>query len=470
MRTRPGWRGARRALVILTAIGGALAVPSSALAIQLITVNTTGDTPTPGKTTLRQAIAQANALSGSVEITLTARGTYQLTQCGPGTDTSNNEGNLTYYGSAQLTIEGNGNSLRQTCSGDRILLTQTSTLLNVNDLTLSGGDAANQPGGAIWSQGNGELDLKNDVFTENHSDAAGGGVAASDGKLVITGSTFVSNSATELAGAIASIGPVVIVNSTVSGNSGGLSAGSPANVGGVAASAGLTLIYSTVQDNTAQNLNIEQGGLVSYASVIGLSHPTPGAPSYPTCEIAGGTKSLGYDVSSDPSCGFGNGPGDRSSSNPDLRPEASPLGAFEAFPGPGSPLINAIPTSACFPAAVVALVPEYASLTFDQFGTKRPQGSGCDIGALEVPFPVGRIHHSRHPVAGQKVTFSGAGSTETNAKIVSYVWHFGDHSRAAHGRRVKHTFARPGRYHVKLTLVDSNGERTTVKQLVIVRA
>lgn len=460
------WVSARGALLALTVAGAALLVPSSALAIQAITVTTTRDGSIPGKTTLRQAIDQANAATGAVEIVLAARGTYALTECGPATDQSNQEGQLAYYGSAQLTIEGSGNTIRQTCPSDRVLSLLTSSLTNVNDATIAGGTGAAQPGGGIYNGSNGELDLKNDVFTGNHSDAAGGGVANTSAKLVVVGTTFVSNSGTELAGAIASIGPVELVKSTVSGNTGGTAPGSPAPVGGIAASNGLLMVYSTVQDNTAENVNVEQGGLKSYASVVGLSHPTPGQ-RFATCGITGGTKSLGYNFSADSSCGFGSGVGDKTHGNPDLRPNATSTGAFEAVPGPGSPLVNAIRRSACAPASVVALVPVYAGLRTDQFGTPRPEGPACDIGAIEVPFPTAVIHWSpRHLVAGVTVKFSGAASHEIGGSIKSYAWTFSRHGRASHGARVKHTFARRGRYTVTLTVTDANGEKTTVSTQV----
>lgn len=467
MQLKTGARSTRRVLAGLVATIGVLVAPSSALAIQAIPVTTNQDGVVPGKTTLRQAIGQANAAAGAVEITLDAHGTYTLTQCGPTTDTSNGSGNLSYFGSAQLTIEGNGNTLRQTCPGDRALLLDSSSLINVNDLTISGGDAAGQPGGGIWSQGTGELDLKNDVFSGNHSDAAGGGVAESSGKLVAVGTTFVSNSGTELAGGIASIGPMELIKSTVSGNTGGTAPGSPAPVGGVAASDGLLMIYSTVQDNTAQNINVEQGGLESYASVVGLSHPT--GQTYPTCGINGGTTSLGYNFSADPSCGFGGGPGDRTHGNPKLEPQATASGAFEAIPAKGSPLINAIPKAKCDPPSIAALAPVYAGLVFDQFGTKRPQGTGCDIGAVEVPIPSGQIRHQPRQIhAGAHTEFIASGAKEVDGRIVQYIWRWGDRTTPGHGRHAVHVFSRSGHYRVKLILVGSNGQRTTIVKRVAV--
>jgi len=454
--------GARCGLLVLLATGGSLALATPALAIQAINVTTTQDGTVAGKTTLRQAIDQANAASGEVEIVLAARGTYTLSQCAPGTDTSNREGPLTYFGSVPVTFEGNGNTLRQTCPGDRILNLQTAELVNINDLTLTGGDAAGQPGGGVWSQGTGELDLKNDVFTNNHSDAAGGGVANGGGKLVITGTTFNTNSGTELAGGIASIGPMELVNSTVTGNTGGTAPGSPANVGGIAASSGLTMIYSTVQDNTAQNINVQQGGLASFGSAVGLSHPT--GKTYPDCQINGGTKSYGYNFSADQSCGFGGGPGDRSGGgDPKFEPEFTTTGALEIVPKKGSRLIDVIPKSACAPPAVAALAPVYVNLHFDQVGTRRPQGKGCDIGAIEVPMPTAAFTVKPHgPKAGRTVKFTST-SKELGGRVVSYTWAFGDHSRKAHGRTVKHVFKHRGRYTVTLTVKDAAGNTATKK-------
>jgi PKD domain len=447
----------RGALVVVGVAASGLVAAPSALAIQTIVVNTNRDGAVPGKTTLRQAIDRANLAAGEVDIVLAARGTYALSQCGPGTDETNRQGPLTYYGGVTLTISGNGNTLRQTCSSDRVLNLLSSNLVNINDLTVAGGDAAGQPGGGIWSQAGGELDLKNDVFTGNHSDAAGGGVAAA-GKVVATGTTFTLNSGTELAGAIASTGPIELVKSTVTGNNGGTAPTSPANVGGIAASDGLTMIYSTVQDNTAQNINVQSGGLTSYGSVVGLART---GRTYPSCQIGGGTTSLGYNFSNDASCGFGHGAGDRSNGgDPKLRPQNSPSGALEIVPAPHSRLIDAISRSRCAPRNIVSLAPVWAGLTTDQFGTPRPQGRGCDIGAVEVPVPVARIHVlTRHPREGSAVRFSGAGSRVFGGRIVRYIWSFGDRSRRASGASVKHSYRRAGRYTIALTVVDRAGSK-----------
>ncbi|MBV9799296.1 MAG: hypothetical protein JO039_14720, partial [Solirubrobacterales bacterium] len=64
--------GTRCGLLALLVTGGSLALATPALAIQAINVTTTQDGTVAGKTTLRQAIDQANAASGEVEIVLAA--------------------------------------------------------------------------------------------------------------------------------------------------------------------------------------------------------------------------------------------------------------------------------------------------------------------------------------------------------------------------------------------------------------
>jgi hypothetical protein len=459
------------AALALAFAGAAALLASSAMAMETIVVNTTQDGKVPGKTTLRQAIDKANqAPSGaSVDVLLTARGTYALSTCGDPSDSTNATGQLTYYGSAGLTISGGGNTLRQTCQSTRLLNDESSSLVNINNLTLTGGYGASSPGGAIWVQGSGELDLKNDYFFGNKSDAAGGAVAGGAGPVKVTGSSFVSNSATELAGAIATLGSLELVDSTVTGNTGGTAANSPAHVGGIAAGNGLTLVYSTVQDNSAENVNVEAAGMTAYGSVVGLHRPVPGA-SYSACQISGPVKSLGYNFSSDRSCGFGGGPGDHVGGNPRLAPHGGPNGELEIVPQHGSPLIDAIPARRCAPHAVTALVPVWVGLRTDEYGTPRPQGKGCDIGSVEVPVnPVAVASVTpRHPHAGQAVRFNGRRSHVKGGRIAHYRWSFGD-GHSASGRAVRHVYRRAGRYTVTLTVTDSQGATATRKLRVRVR-
>jgi PKD repeat protein len=70
-----------------------------------------------------------------------------------------------------------------------------------------------------------------------------------------------------------------------------------------------------------------------------------------------------------------------------------------------------------------------------------------------------------HPAASRPVWFSGARSHDIDDPIVSYLWHFGDRSGAV-GKRISHTFARPGDYRVSLTVRDSFGQTSTTTTTV----
>ncbi|HJS93253.1 MAG TPA: PKD domain-containing protein [Solirubrobacteraceae bacterium] len=72
---------------------------------------------------------------------------------------------------------------------------------------------------------------------------------------------------------------------------------------------------------------------------------------------------------------------------------------------------------------------------------------------------------SQRPAAGRAVWFSGARSHDLDDQIVSYLWHFGDHSGAV-GKKLRHRFARGGTYRVSLTVRDSHGQTATTTTTV----
>jgi len=99
---------------------------------------------------------------------------------------------------------------------------------------------------------------------------------------------------------------------------------------------------------------------------------------------AQGASSLGHNIASDANCGLTD-PTDLSNTDPMLGPLADNGGPTLTYlPLPGSPAINAIPPAACVwdddgdPGT-----PEVPIAT-DQRGVARPQGAGCDIGAVEA--------------------------------------------------------------------------------------
>jgi PKD repeat protein len=80
----------------------------------------------------------------------------------------------------------------------------------------------------------------------------------------------------------------------------------------------------------------------------------------------------------------------------------------------------------------------------------------------EAPFSI-RVNSPPVPDAGKDrvvnesaVLFDGGASTDADDAIIDYVWDFGD-SRSGRGRQVRHTYALPGAYRVKLAVRDGSG-------------
>jgi hypothetical protein len=160
-------------------------------------------------------------------------------------------------------------------------------------------------------------------------------------------------------------GDAIITNSTVSGNS------TDPSFDGVHA-VNVVLKYATVVNNgpAASDHDVNaQGNLTSFGSVVALGGHTA------NCTVGGTTTSQGYNLSDDSSCGFtGTGDQQGTSNAPMLGSLGNNGGATSTrVPQAGSPLLDAIPTASCA-----------AGISTDQRGITRPQGTGCDIGAVEV--------------------------------------------------------------------------------------
>jgi hypothetical protein len=92
------------------------------------------------------------------------------------------------------------------------------------------------------------------------------------------------------------------------------------------------------------------------------------------------TSSNGSNYSDDASCGFTNtAQGDHeNAAEPGLGGLGDNGGSTQTrLPQSGSPLIDAIPTGSCQADGA-------SGISIDQRGVSRPQGAGCDIGAVEV--------------------------------------------------------------------------------------
>lgn len=208
------------------------------------------------------------------------------------------------------------------------------------------------------------MSVTDSAFVANSS-ARGGAISASASTVTVTGSTFSTNHALDSGGAVHGEA-VDITNSTFSYNG--------ADSGGAVFTTGeATLAHTTLLGNTApEGSNVTAPSLNSFGSVI--ADPGGGGTN---CSV-GITTSSSYSYDDDASCAFV-GTGDTSGGpNPAVGALASNGGPTSTrLPGNLSPLLDTIPPLDC-----------HATVFTDQRGVERPQGPGCDIGAVEVEVEV----------------------------------------------------------------------------------
>jgi hypothetical protein len=243
--------------------------------------------------------------------------------------------------------------------------------VTVTNSTVSGNAAPAGNGGGIYGPA---LTVANSTVSGNSAGGNGGGIWA-DSPAAVTNSTVSGNSASTSGGmgggGIYNLnGPLTLTNSTVSGN-----AAPGGDGGGIYAdhfNSSVTLTYATVAGNTAGGRTsvFTHGALTSFGSAV-----VPGRGV--SCQV-GSTTSWGFNFSVDFSCGFTTGTDQQSAVNPRLGALADNGGPTQTrLPQPGSPLLDAIPPASC-------QADDASGITTDQRGITRPQGSGCDIGAVEV--------------------------------------------------------------------------------------
>jgi uncharacterized repeat protein (TIGR01451 family) len=168
-------------------------------------------------------------------------------------------------------------------------------------------------------------------------------------------------------------GSVTATNWTVSGNTSTAGAGSsgPAEAGGIDVTGGtMRLNHATVADNSAggnaDDLHTTGSGSVTVLnSIIDGSSANDAVP----CAADGGAiTSGGHNIDRGSSCGF-TAAGDMSNTDPRLAVLSETFPVSTRALTYGSPAVDAADAPNC-------------PLT-DAIGTKRPQGAGCDIGAIE---------------------------------------------------------------------------------------
>ncbi|MCO5198203.1 MAG: Ig-like domain-containing protein, partial [Anaerolineae bacterium] len=232
-------------------------------------------------------------------------------------------------------------------------------------------------GGAVWLDG-GAVTIDHSTMRDNHADAAGGAIAGLADAITITHSTLSNNSAFAAGGAIALLDTagmrtttVNIDQSTISGNA--TQTGATNQTGGGAmivydSDAAITLQHTTIVSNTAPGLS-GRGGIWVGAGSVQLQNSII---AYHDSNCGnGGVTSLDYNIDDDGSCGL-LGANDQSGVDPLLNDLADNGGRTQTHGlQVSSPAIDAIPAGNCL-------------FSTDQRGMPRPNGDGCDIGAVEA--------------------------------------------------------------------------------------
>ncbi|MDX6285080.1 MAG: hypothetical protein QOG53_565 [Frankiales bacterium] len=367
--------------------------------------------PASGATNVATEAALRTAFANTSETKIDIRANINLTSCG----TTATTGDVDRNADTNLTLDGHGFTITQKCTGadkDRVLDATGDGSLTVQNVTVKGGNLDSGNGGGIQFIGSGGLTIVNSVITGNKAGGAGGGVTGDGSALRITNSVISNNTSpgpgaagsSDISitvinsrligntgvGTLGSDGLITVRNSEVSGNTGGgLFSGdggvtvinstitNTTNSAAISTDGAVTLVYATIVDNgggAEPDAQVAGPSLASFGSVIAL----PKGAS-PDCSVEI-NNSNGYNFSDDTTCGFADAAKhDRQDAgNPGLGALANNGGSTKTRkPTSSSPLKNYIPPGSCKNDGASAV-------SGDQIGTKRPQETGCEIGAFEV--------------------------------------------------------------------------------------
>src|ERR1700723_2507018 len=295
-----------------------------------------------------------------------------------------------------LADDGSAGTLRSViaaaASGDTINFSVTGTIsLTLGQLELSQNLSISGPGATYLAISGDNLNhAEYDVFqvdvgvtasisgvTIESGNGYAGGIL-NDGTLTLSSSTLSGNSGF-VGGGIFNDGTLTLSSSPLPGTS--AAGNSPAGGGGICNVGTLTVINSTFSGNSAGYgggiFNVGGDGVALTLKSTLLAGQLSGR----NCYLNGDNEtSDGYNLSDDGSCSFLTQIGDQNNVNTaGLGPGLGSNGAQTETIAllSSSSAVNAIPLSACTDA--------FGNLvTTDQRGIKRPQGSGCDIGAYEL--------------------------------------------------------------------------------------
>jgi len=325
-----------------------------------LVVSTLADSPTPGLTTLRQALANAATLGGSQTVSFAAGLTGSIA-LSSGLEISSNV-TIAGLGAALLTVSGGGTS-----SDFSVFTVDSGVTATISGLTIAGGHrSGSNVGGGVSNSGT--LTLAGDVLSGNSAGFGGGLLNA--GTAVLVACTLSSNSATNSGGGVYSGdgSTLTLINDTITGDSASYG-------GGVFDTGAATLTNVTVAadpTNSGGALDNYGAGTVTLNNTI-VANRTSGG------DIAGtvsGSSNLIDDSAT--AGGLTNG------ANGNLVGVDPLLGLLGSYGGPTQTL-PLLPGSPAIDAgnAAVAVDAQGKPLTTDQRGMARVVGAAVDIGAFE---------------------------------------------------------------------------------------
>ena len=293
---------------------------------------------------------KGGAISNNGELSIT-NSSFRYNSAGFGGAINNGAGELSITNS---TFRGNSAEIGGAIHNwDELSITNSTFSLN----------SARYSGGAIDNMG--ELSITNSTFSGNSARYSGGAIN-NDEELSISSSVFSDNSAEYGGAIIREDGELSIVNSVFSDNSAEERGGAIYNLKGLSIWKELSIINSTFSGNSAKYggaiVNVDKGDLSMVNSIIA-------GRGRNACSSVGKLKRNINNFIQDGSC------------SPAFK--GDPMLGELVEPEDGSPAY--FPLLAGSPA-IDAADDEYCPAT-DQIGTERPQGAGCDIGAIEYAAP-----------------------------------------------------------------------------------
>ncbi|MCL4190247.1 MAG: PKD domain-containing protein [Thermoguttaceae bacterium] len=261
-----------------------------ALSSRVFYVNTTDDAvdanpgdgiaaAADGRTTLRAAVMEANALIGEDVTINVPAGLYLLTL--GGTDDTARAGDLDISGRVAIVGAATATTVIDGARLDRIFQVLPSGIADLHNLTITHGRA--EKGAGIHNVGT--LTVTDVAIRENYAETGsfphGGGIYDEDGRVTINRSLIANNFADFSGGGIHEggfHGTITIYNSTISGNKGGFT-------GGIDVASSLTLLNTTV----INNFGTHHGGVASGFKTVTMKNSL----------VAGNHANFGPDVNTE---------------------------------------------------------------------------------------------------------------------------------------------------------------------------